>query len=82
MKDTKLVEFLGWYGVFAVLVAYALITFKVITANGYIYPVLNLTGAIGIFIDAFAKKDKQPAALNIIWAIIALIAIVGLAVHH
>lgn len=74
----KIIEALGWYGVLAILAAYALVTFTVIQAKSYPYQLLNLTGALGLVIEATSKRDQQPAALNIVWAVIALIAIIQL----
>lgn len=72
------ISYFGWYGVVAILSAYVLVSFGVITAKGYIYQLLNLTGAIGIIFISATKKDKQPVVLNIVWAIVALVAIIQL----
>ena len=72
----KITEALGWYGVIAVVGAYALLSLDIVSSNSLLFQGLNLTGAIGIVIDALEDKNTQPAVLNIIWAIIALIAIV------
>lgn len=72
----KITEILGWYGVIAVVGAYALLSLEIVSSNSLLFQGLNLTGAIGIVIDALEDKNTQPAVLNIIWAIIALIAIV------
>ncbi|MEI8123886.1 MAG: transporter [bacterium] len=69
-------EALGWYGVVAVVLAYALLSFKILSSDSLLFQGLNLTGSIGIVIDALDDKNTQPAVLNIIWAIIALVAIV------
>ena len=69
-------ETLGWYGVVAVVGAYALLSLGILSSNSLTFQVLNLTGAIGIVIDAIDDKNTQPAVLNIIWAIIAIVAIV------
>ena len=74
-------EIVGWYGTFAILLAYALVSFKIISANSYIYQLLNLTGAVGIVTISVVKKDKQPATLNFAWAAIALFAIVSLFIN-
>jgi hypothetical protein len=76
----KTISWIGWYGVLAILVAYALVTFGVVAAKSYPYQLLNLTGALGLVIEAGSKKDTQPAALNAVWAIVAIIAIVQLIV--
>lgn len=69
------IELFGWYGVMAIVLAYILVSFALISATSWLYQLLNLTGAIGIMVDAISKKDRQPAVLNIFWAIIALVAL-------
>lgn len=73
--NKKSANLLGWYGTAAILLAFALISFSVVNPNDIVYQLLNLSGAIGLAIETFRKKDYQPGVLNIIWAIIALIAI-------
>lgn len=80
MKKVKVVEIAGWYGVIAILTAYALVSFRIIEPNTLIYQLLNLTGALGIVTVSVSKKDKQPAVLNAIWALVALVAIVRIIV--
>ena len=75
------VELFGWYGTVAILSAYALLSFKVIKSDSLTYQLLNLTGALGIVAISFVKKVRQPGVLNLVWALIALIAIVSLLVH-
>jgi len=75
---TRAISYFGWYGVSAILMAYALVSFNVIATKSYLYQILNLTGALGIVLEAASKKDKQPAILNAVWAVIALIAIIQL----
>lgn len=77
-KSNKLLEFYGWYAVFAVLAAYFLVSFGVVTAHSLIYQLLNLTGGLGLALIAFSKKDIQPAITNGVWALIALIALVNI----
>jgi hypothetical protein len=71
-------EILGWYGTIAILSAYALVSFSVIDPNTFIYQLLNATGAIGIVFISLIKKAYQPATLNIMWAIIGIVALVKL----
>ena len=68
----------GDVGVIVVLIAYALISFNVVNSSNLLYQSLNLLGAIGIFYVSFKKRAYQPAALNVVWAIIAIVAIVGI----
>lgn len=78
LKSTKVTEITGWYGVIAILTAYALVSFKIIESSTLVYQLLNLTGALGIVAVSVSKKDKQPAVLNAIWALVAFIAIGGI----
>jgi hypothetical protein len=70
-----LIESMGWYGTIAIVLAYALVSFSVVAATGIWYQVLNATGAIGIVIVSFYKKAYQPGVLNILWAVIAVLAV-------
>lgn len=78
MNQKLLDEIIGWYGVCAIMLAYALVSFGVLLPSTFLYQLLNGTGALGIIYISFKKKAYQPGALNIIWAIIALIAIIRL----
>ena len=59
-----------------ILLAFILTTFGVITAKDIVYGLLNLTGAAGVIISSYAKKDFQPVALNIVWLLVALAGII------
>ncbi len=72
----SLVEWGGWYGAIVIVGAFALSSFSIIKSTDLIYQILNLTGAVGIVLVSFYKKAYQPGVLNIIWAIIAFVAIV------
>ena len=74
----NLVEVGGWYGAAAVLLAYALVSFDIISPQGWIYQLLNFTGAVGVLIISYMKRAKQPALLNFVWAVIALVALIQL----
>jgi hypothetical protein len=71
----RLIELYGWYGMGAIAIAYALASFSVIEATGLTFQILNGTGALGIVFVSFYKKAYQPGLLNILWALIALVAI-------
>ena len=62
----------------AILSAYALVNFQIISISSITYLALNSTGAIGIVYISLKKKAYQPAALNVIWFIIAFFAIIKL----
>ena len=71
-------EIIGWYGTLAIILAYALLSFGLLSSNSVIYQLINFTGAIVII--SVIKKAYQPAALNIVWALIGVITIVRLIV--
>lgn len=78
MQQKILDETIGWYGTCAIVLAYALVSFNVLSPSTFLYQILNGTGALGIVYISFKKKAYQPGVLNIIWAIIATIAIIRL----
>ena len=67
------IEIYGWYGALAIIAAYALVSFSLIQPTSLTYQTLNVTGALGIY-----KKAYQPGILNMVWAIIAVVAIMKL----
>ena len=71
----KFIELFGWYGTFAIVLAYALVSFDVLSPTSLAYQLLNGTGALGIVIVSFHKRAYQPGVLNIIWTLIAFVAI-------
>ena len=75
MKKKLFAEIIGWYGTFAIVLAYALVSFSVLKGNGTVFQLLNFTGAIGLIVICLLKKVYQSAVLNIIWTIIALVAL-------
>lgn len=68
-------EIAGWYGAVAILAAYVLVTFSAIESSGLAFQLLNLTGAAGIIVIASYKKVAQSIVLNIVWGIVAIVAI-------
>jgi hypothetical protein len=80
MNQKIIDETIGWYGTGAIVIAFALVSFNVLSASTFLYQILNGTGALGIVYVSLKKNAYQPGVLNIIWAIIALIAIIRLSV--
>lgn len=76
MSRSFIDEVIGWYGAAAIVLAYALTSFAVMSPNSIWYQALNATGAIGIVYISFKKKAYPPGVLNIIWTIIAIVAII------
>jgi hypothetical protein len=77
-KQNILAEIAGWYGTIAILLAYALVSFGVVSSDSAAFQLLNLTGAMGIIVIAVNKKVMQSVILNLFWAVVALIALVNI----
>ena len=65
----------GWIGMLLVLLAYALLSTNKID-NGKVYQIINLLAAIFMAIGLFPTKAWFSFTLQIIWALIALVAII------
>ena len=74
-------EFLGWVGTALVLGAYALISFGVLVAGDWPYQAMNLFGAIFVGYIAFKRRAYQPLALQVVWGVVAAIALVGMLLY-
>ena len=72
---------LGWYGVVATIAAYVFVSFLILSPTSIFYQLLNFTGALGITIETYYRKDYQPFWLNLIWMLIALVAIINVVIH-
>ncbi len=77
-KKQLLAEIAGWYGVLAILTGYALLSFEVVDSHTLAFQLLNLTGALGIIAIAAYKGVAQSIVVNIVWSVIAVIAIVNI----
>ncbi len=80
-RASQLAAVAGWTGATAVLIAYFLASFGVITANSFGFQILNLLGAIGILIIALRKHVSQSVVINIVWIIGAIATIIGLLIN-
>lgn len=81
MTYNWLISLVGWYGVAATILAYLLVSFFGFPGDSLVYQGLNLTGAVGVTIETYVRRDYQPFWLNLIWAFIALAAIVNVFIH-
>lgn len=77
-----LFDYLGWTGVFLLLLSYILLSSEIILGASYIYQLMALAGSLCIALEAWHKKDRQPAVLNFIFAVIAVLAIGRLALLY
>ncbi len=72
------IELFGWYGAFALILGYALVSFSVLQSTDIMYQLLNATGALGIVVVSFYKRAYQPGIVNVIWATIAVVAMLNI----
>lgn len=75
IKNKLFAEVAGWYGAAAIMVAYLLVSFGLVTGEGYAFQILNVTGAVGLIIIAIHKNVNQSVVLNVFWLIIGIAAI-------
>ena len=67
----------GWIGTILVLIAYALLSTNKIN-SGKLYQILNLLAALFMAIGLFPKNAWFSFALQVVWGIIALVALIKL----
>ena len=75
-----LIESLGWIGTLSYLLAYFLLTTKKLQADRPLFHVLNIIGAVGLVFNALKLKDYPNLAANLVWGLIALIALIALSI--
>ena len=70
-------DILGWIGMILVLVAYGLLSTNKVE-NGKLYQMLSLIAATFMAIGLFPTKAWFSFTLQVIWALIAVVAIIKL----
>lgn len=76
--QNRLIELLGWFGVFSILAAYIGLTLEEFSSDSLVYQFLNLFGSVAILVDAWKDKNYQPVALNLVWGVVAIIGLVSI----
>lgn len=75
-----LVDVIGWIGSFEVIAAYIIVSFEFgKNINRRIYQGLNLTGSLFLIINTIYHGAYPSAFVNVIWLIIAAIALWNIA---
>ncbi len=67
----------GWIGMILILTAYALLSTNRVK-NGVLYQSLNLLGALFMAIGLFPKNAWFSFALEVVWGIVAIAAIINI----
>ena len=73
---TIAIEVVGWIGAGLILLAYLLLSAGRLPARSPAYQGLNLVGAIAFVINSGWNGAVPSAALNVVWAAIAIFALV------
>ncbi len=75
---TFAIETVGWAGAAMILAAYLLLSTGRVEARSVAYQALNLVGAIAFVINSGWNGAIPSASLNVVWAGIALFALIRL----
>jgi hypothetical protein len=65
------VDIAGWFGAFALLSGYALVSTRRVSATSVQFQALNVGGAVGLLVNATYHGAWPSAALNVVWLVIA-----------
>lgn len=71
-------EIIGWFGVVAILLAYAGVSFSILMAADWLYFLLNGSGAFALMVQSFMRKNIQVCILNFVWTLIAIVGVITL----
>jgi len=69
-------QIIGWIGTFLIVFAYFLVSSKGVSGNSKIYQTMNLFGAIGVGFNVFYQQAWPAVTLQIIWGVIAVVALI------
>ena len=69
------VEAAGWIGAALILFAYLLVTLGRLTGQSLAFQWMNLFGALGFVINGWWHEALPSASLNVIWMMIASVAL-------
>jgi hypothetical protein len=70
-----LVEVAGWIGAALILLAYLMVTLGRLSGQSLAFQWMNLVGAAGFVINGWWHRALPSAALNLIWMLIAGVAL-------
>lgn len=69
-------QVIGWIGTFLIVLAYFLVSNKKVTGDNKSYQAINLIGAICVGVNVYYQHAWPALALQIVWGIIAIVALV------
>ena len=65
----------GWIGAFLILLAFWLLTHKVVHSHSYEYLILNFIGGLFLAYETFQHESYASFILNVVWVLIAVYGI-------
>ncbi|MCT4592135.1 MAG: hypothetical protein N4A36_02000 [Candidatus Gracilibacteria bacterium] len=80
-KKEITLEATGWAGAFLFLLAYLLISVKILDAESPIYHIINLIGSFFYAIGMFYKRAFAGVFLEVVWSIIAIASLSKIFFH-
>lgn len=66
------VDFVGWVGAFLILLAFWLLTHRVVHSHSYEYLFLNLAGGSLLAFETWRANSYASFVLNVVWVFIAI----------
>jgi hypothetical protein len=78
VDSSLLLTLAGWLGALGTVTAYALLTFGKLTSTSAIFQSLNIAGAALLCVSATVSQAWPSAAVNAVWIVIGLQAVVPL----
>lgn len=69
------IEIVGWLGAGTLLAAFGFVSYGLVDARGRVYQALNILGGLLLAANSGWHDAWPSAALNIIWAVIAVGAV-------
>jgi hypothetical protein len=78
---SKIDELIGWFGVGCVLGAYTIVSYDIVDNQSLVFQSMMLVGSLGVMYVAYRRRDTQPFVVNLIFAFIAVTAIIRIAFY-
>lgn len=69
-----LIDSLGWIGALSLIIAYACVSFRKMTADGAIYQFMNALGSFLLIVNTMYYRAYPSAFVNVVWITIAIAA--------
>jgi hypothetical protein len=72
------IEVAGWTGAALILLAYVLLSTRKLTGESAAFHWINLAGAIGFIVNGWSHGAIPNAAMNVVWALVAIYSLIRL----